>query len=205
MSAFEAATVETQMKRIAAVVVTLLILPTYSFALRCSCDDWMEQGGYCVDYVKERIPAFPIPSKDDMEQLPNADVADVEEGDVAIFSMNNYWHVAYVEKVHRDAEGKATALDVSEMNFGGQMSFAEFKARWKSSSKEEWHRASCCGITDNYDRVTRRKYVAIETVTQLWSPDEVASERSPRRRLKAIAAKAREVMDRFYQLADQVL
>lgn len=195
------------MKRIAVIVLTLLIsgIHTCCHAMSCNCDDWMEKSGYCVDYIKTRIPSFPIPYKDDMPTLKNADVADVTEGDVAIFTIKNYWHVAYVERVHRDNRGEATAIDVSEMNFGDELSFAEFKAKWKSSSQNEWYRASCCGITDNYDRITVRKGVGLETVKQIWSPDYVASEGLSRGRLKAIAGKVSEVINRFYEFTESRL
>lgn len=187
------------MKCFAVVVLTILFssIPMSCYAISCNCDDWMEKGGYCVDYIKSRIPSFPIPYKDDMVTLKNADVADVTEGDVAIFTVSNYWHVAYVEKVHRNNVGDATAIDVSEMNFGGDLSFPEFKAMSKSKSVAEWYRASCCGITDKYHEVTTRKGININTVKQIWSPDDVASEGNGRRRLKEIVGKLREVISRF--------
>jgi hypothetical protein len=190
-----AGTVEILMKIIAMSLVTLIASgAACCYAVDCSCDDWMEKGGYCVDYVKDRIPTFQIPYKDDMPALNNVERAEVEEGDVAIFSIKNYWHVAYVEKVHRDQVGKATAIDVSEKNFGDELSFAEFKSRWNSNSRYEWNRAVYCGITDNFDRITRRQYIPLDTVKQLWSPNEVA-EGILRRRLRDVADKVREKIE----------
>jgi len=166
----------------------------------------MGKGGYCVDYVQSRIPIFPIPqNKDEIEDLKNKDIADVKEGDVAIFSIGNYWHVAYVEEVHRNQQGDATAIDVSEMNFGGELSFAEFKSKWKSRSETEWRRALCCGITDNYDQTSLRKNVALNTVEQIWSPVTAMSEGVTERRAKALAGKAREVFNRFFQFTGREL
>lgn len=195
------------MKGIAVFFSALLItsIHTRCYAITCNCDDWMDRRGYCVDYVKSRIPSFPLPYKDDMPTLKNGEVADVTEGDVAIFAIKNYWHVSYVEKVHRDHRGEATAIDVSEMNFGDELSFSEFKAKWKSGRRDEWYRASCCGITENYDQVTFRRNVDIDTVKQIWSPEDEASERFGRGRLKAIVGRVREVINRFYDLTEREL
>jgi len=196
------------MKRISALVLTILIsgVPTHSLAARCNCDDWMEKGGYCVDYINSRIPLFPsAPNKEEMADLKNTDIADVTEGDVAIFAVKNYWHVAYVEKVQRNQQGEATAIDVSEMNFGDELSFPEFKSKWKSTSQGEWNRALCCGITDNYDQVSLRKNVALGTVKQIWSPDDVASEEVGRQRVNAIVGKVREVVNRLVEFTGREL
>jgi hypothetical protein len=191
---------KTRRKLVSAIVLTILISGIYTccYAARCNCDDWMGKGGYCVDYIKEKISTFPIPQKHEMAKFKNADITDVTEGDVAIFTIKNYWHVAYVEKVHRNLRREATAIDVSEMNFGDELSFAEFKAKWKSNSQAEWNRALCCGITDNYDEISLRKNVALNTVKQIWSPDDVASEGLGGRRVKAIVGKVREVIDQFF-------
>jgi hypothetical protein len=131
----------------------------------------MKKGGYCVDYVKTKIPSFPIPqNKDEIATLKNRDIFKVTAGDVAIFNFSNYWHVAYVEKVQLDQHGNATTIDVSEMNFGNQLSLNDFRNKWKQKSKSEWKRAICCGVTDNYDQTSARKNVALNTVTQIWSP-----------------------------------
>jgi len=162
----------------------------------------MGKGGYCVDYVKTRIPAFPIPNKEEMPNLKNTGISNVTEGDVAIFTIKNYWHVAYVEKVHSNRWGEATAIDVSEMNFGDELTFAEFKDKWKSKSKAEWNRALCCGITDNYDEMSFRKNVDINTVKQIWSPDDVEFEDIGERRIQAIANKVKEVINRFVEFTE---
>ena len=144
-------------------------------------------------------------NKEKMVDLKNTDITNVTEGDVAIFTIKNYWHVAYVEKVHRNPQGEATAIDVSEMNFGDELSFAEFKDKWKSKSPAEWNRALCCGITDNYDRVSLRNSVALNTVKQIWSPDNAMSEAVEERRVKAMVGKVREVVNRFIEFTEREL
>jgi hypothetical protein len=189
------------MKFIAVLVVALLAsaICTRCYAASCNCEDWIKKEGYCVDYIKDRIPIFPIPYKEDMPELKNTDVDNVTEGDVAIFTIKNFWHVAYVERVHRDLGGEPVAIDVSEKNFGDQLTFKEFKAIWKSRSRSEWRRALCCGITDNYDRVTRRSNIDLATVKQIWSPDDVPSENTARSHIDAMVGKVREVINRFFK------
>lgn len=189
-----------------ALVILISSIPGYCFAVPCECDDWMEKGGYCVDYVKSRIPIFPIPqNKDDMEKLTNATISEITEGDVAIYTISNYWHVAYVEKVHRNHRGEAVTIDVSEMNFGDEPTFAEFRKKWKSRSEAEWNRAICCGVTDNYDKVSVRKNVALSSVKQIWSPDNVVPEGTGERRVKAIVGKVKEVLNRVLEFTGKEL
>jgi hypothetical protein len=143
----------------------------------CNCDDWMKRGGYCIDYVKARIPTFPMPYTNvAIAALKNRGIAEVQEGDVAIFDLGKLWHVSYVEKVHKDQHGKATAIDVSEMNHGGQLSFPEYHDKWRSQNVREWKRAICCGVTNTYGEMTLRNNIPLHTVKQIWSPNASASE-----------------------------
>lgn len=190
---------------IAVTIVVAGALHTSCYA-GCNCDDWMDKGGYCVDYVKTKIPAFPVPQNTtEIEALKNKDISDVKEGDVAIFFLSNYWHVAYVEKVHLDQQGNASAIDVSEMNFGDQMSFDEFRKKWGQKGRNEWKRALCCGVTENYDQTSSRKNVALNTVEQIWSPDSAEFRESIRERRDAVIEKVREVFNRFIQFTGREL
>jgi hypothetical protein len=180
--------------------VTVSIVMVTNCYADCDCDDWMKKGGYCVDYIKTRIPAFPIPQNTtEIAVLTNKEVSEVAEGDVAMFNFSNYWHVAYVEKVHQDQQGNATAIDVSEMNYGGQLSFDEYKNRWRQKSRSEWKRALCCGVTDNYDETSSRKKVALNTVRQIWSPT-VNDDRD-----NSVLDKVRDVLNRFIQFTGREL
>jgi hypothetical protein len=177
-----------------------------SFALSCECSDWMNKGGYCVDYIKEKIPEFPIPlSTTAIASLKNKPVSEITEGDVAIFNFSNYWHVAYVEKVHRDQQGVAHSIDVSEMNFGDRLTRDEFKAKWKSRNESELQRAICCGVTDKYDQMSFRKNVDLDTVKQIWSPDSAESESVSVRRARTAVDKVKEVLNRFIDFVDRAL
>ena len=166
------------MKRIPLLVTALVItvMQTSCYA-GCNCDDWMNRGGYCVDYVKTKIPSFPIPKTDaKIAALKNKGIPEVTEGDVAIFDLGNYWHAAYVEKVHLDQQGRATAIDVSEMNFGRQISYDEYKSQWGPKNRGEWKRAVCCGVTKKYGRISVRKNIALDSIEQIWSPVSAASQ-----------------------------
>lgn len=161
------------MKRIliTASLALITILRTNGYSA-CNCEDWVKRGGYCVNYVQSKIPIFPIPRDvAAITSLKNKETKDVDKGDVAIFDLGNFWHVALVEKVHVDQEGNPTAVDVSEMNFGEQMSFDYFKNKWRLTTESEWKRAICCGVTEAYNRSSTRKNIEIDSISQIWSPD----------------------------------
>jgi hypothetical protein len=75
---------------------------------------WNRSGGFCGDYVEERIRASP--SGKAMGRLENIRLEEVREGDVAVFLSRA--HYAYVERVSRDGAGRPVAVDLSEYNFG---------------------------------------------------------------------------------------
>lgn len=187
-------------------ILVLTSVCSDSFA-GCNCDDWMSRGGYCVDYVKARIPAFPIPKSDaEIAALKNKAVSSVAEGDVAIFDLGRYWHVAYVEKVHMDSHGRATSIDISEENFGGQITYDEYKGRWHAKSESEWRRALCCGVTDKYNQRSVRKNVSISTVEQIWDPDIAASqENAGGNGNETVLDKVREALNHFIQFTGREL
>jgi hypothetical protein len=159
------------------VAVTIVTLLQSDCFAGYSCDDWITRGGYCVDYVKTKNPIFPIPkSSSEISRLKNIEVSKVVEGDVVIFDQVNYWHVAYVEKVHRNQHGHATAIDVSEMNYGEQISFDEFKRKWNQNNENEWKRALSCGVTSKYGQLGIRNNIALSSVLQVWSPASAVSQ-----------------------------
>jgi len=195
------------MRRIPIIVtaIAITVMPTRSYA-DCNCDDWMKRDGYCVDYVKTKIPTFPIPNNAvEIAALKNKEIPDVTEGDVAIFNLGNYWHVSYVEKVHTDQHGNATAIDVSEMNFGGQLSFEEYKNRWIPKSESEWKRALCCGVTNKYGQTTLRKNIPLKTVKQIWSPISAASEGVSGSRRNRVVDIVTQVLNRFILFTGRAL
>ena len=186
-------------------VVAVTVIHSRCYA-GCNCDDWMTRGGYCVDYVKSRIPAFPIPKTDaEIAALKNREIASVEEGDVAIFDLGDYWHVAYVEKVHQDSQGIATGIDVSEMNFGGHITYQEYRNRWKQKNEGEWRRALCCGVTKHYNRMRMRKNIALHSVEQIWSPDSAGFREITGNHRGAIMEKVREAVNSFIQFTEREL
>jgi hypothetical protein len=157
------------------ILIALLSVTATNSSADCNCDDWVKKGGYCVDYVKSRIPIFPIPQDATaIISLKNKEIKDVEKGDVVIFDLGRYWHVAFVEKVHFDRQGNAKAVDVSEMNFGSQMSFEYFKDKWGLASKIEWKRAICCGITKAYGKTGKRMNIELNYINQVWTSESFA-------------------------------
>ncbi len=159
-----------------ACLVVVLLAPGSESGAGCNCEDWIGKGGYCVDYIKSRIPAFPVPySIQAIKILKNEEVDDIRKGDVTLFTVSNYWHTAYVEKVHFDRQGNPFAIDVSEMNYGEQPSYDEFISRWGLVPEREWQRALCCGITKNFGLVDSRKGIPLSDVHQVWSPPSLFS------------------------------
>ena len=162
------------MKRVFVGLLLILLnvaVSTNCFA-GCSCDNWVNRGGYCVNYIKSKIPAFPIPVDiASIKELKNKEIKDIARGDVAIFDLGRYWHVAYVENVHLDQHGHATAIDVSEMNFGGPLSFEDYKAKWAGVAKSDWNQAACCGVTKNFGEIQLRENIPLGALHQVWSPE----------------------------------
>jgi len=195
------------MRRITLLVTAVVISVTHSICYAgCNCDDWMDRGGYCVDYVKTKIPTFPIPKTDaEIAALKNRGIPEVAEGDVAIFDLVDYWHAAYVEKVHLDQHGRAVAIDVSEMNFDRQLSFDEYKNRWGTKDQGEWKRAICCGVTKKYGRTSVRKNIALDSIGQIWSPASAASQELGRTHAGTLMNKVREALNQFIQYTGREL
>lgn len=160
------------MKRVFTTTLMVLstVVSTKGFA-GCQCADWVERGGYCVDYVKSRIPSFPVPADVvAIKKLDNKHNKHIAVGDVAIFDLNRYWHVGYVEKVHLDQHGKAAAINVSEMNFGEQITLEDLKDKWGLTKKKDLKQAACCGVTNKYGEVTLRENIELSSIQQVWSP-----------------------------------
>ena len=187
-------------------ILALLMVSKNSYA-GCNCNDWVKRGGYCVDYVKTKIATFPIPNTvAEITVLKNEETSKVAAGDVAIFDLGKYWHVAYVEKVHRDSQGNASAIDVSEMNFGGKMTFQEYKDTWNQNNEDEWKRALCCGVTTKYGQMSMRQNIAINSIEQIWSPDAAAFQENKWWNMDdSLLDKVRESLNRFIQFTEKEL
>jgi hypothetical protein len=74
---------------------------------------WVRAGGFCTDYVEQRILAR---AAGRTMELVSVEAADVRAGDVAVFFEAP--HYAWIERVEKDATGRPVAVDVSEYNFG---------------------------------------------------------------------------------------
>lgn len=74
---------------------------------------WNTRGGFCNDYVEQRIRQERRFANVRMEPQPPGQVA---RGDVAVFLARA--HFAYVEAVVKDRRGQPVAVDLAEYNFG---------------------------------------------------------------------------------------
>lgn len=76
---------------------------------------WTRRGGFCTDWVEKRVVAVSKRPAKDLRLVPVAP-AQVAKGDLAVFASRA--HTAFVERVVKDAQGRAAAVDLSEYNFG---------------------------------------------------------------------------------------
>lgn len=103
---------------------------------------WFANGGFCMDYVQKKTGARQPFQSGQWQQIgPEA----VRKGDVAQFFTPRA-HLAFVEAVVRDKQGRPRAVDVSEFNFG---------KCWVDQDTM---------VTDTYKKVTRRSNIPISSV-----------------------------------------
>jgi hypothetical protein len=74
---------------------------------------WLRSGGFCNDYVEQRLGAG---RPDQALELVSIGLQEVARGDVAVFAARA--HYAYVEGVRKGKDGQVVAVDLSEHNFG---------------------------------------------------------------------------------------
>ena len=181
----------------AALMIAISFMTVPSCFATCDCTEWIARNGYCVDYIKTRIGKFPVPqSASEIMVLKNREPDDVEEGDVAIFTISNYWHVAYVEGVNKDTDGNVSSIDVSEMNYGPPISSGTLASRWGLTSPDDLRLAACCGITENYNLVGNRANIPVQTIKQVWTPDSLLKRLS-----QNITETIKETVSRIKELA----
>lgn len=102
---------------------------------------WLRSGGFCTDYVLKKLQL--VPSVGEVTWL-QVSPGEVKPGDVAVF--NARAHYAYVERVVRDKQGKAVAVNVSEYNFGTCLVDEDTM------------------VTDHYKKVNRRSGIPLTAV-----------------------------------------
>ncbi len=103
---------------------------------------WFSHGGFCMDYVQKKTGASKGASLEQWQQIrPEI----VRKGDVAQF-FTPRMHVALVENVLRDKQGRPRTITVSEYNYG---------ACWVDPDTQ---------VTDTYKKVTRRSGIPINSV-----------------------------------------
>ena len=103
---------------------------------------WFANGGFCMDYVQKRTGARKSFQPGQWRQVAPAMI---RKGDVAQFFMPRA-HLAFVEKVNRDKEGRPRSIDVAEFNYG---------TCWVDRDTM---------VTDTYKVVTRRSGIPISRV-----------------------------------------
>jgi hypothetical protein len=100
---------------------------------------WNTRGGFCTDYVENRIGKDRAAKAVRLSRLE-----EVRRGDIAVFVARA--HYAYVERVVEDKTGRPVAVDLSEFNYG-----------------DCWVDRDVM-VTDKYKLVNRRAGVALRDV-----------------------------------------
>jgi hypothetical protein len=103
---------------------------------------WLTKGGFCMDYVEKRAKAIKGPKPVNLQPV---DTGGVKKGDVAQFFTPRP-HLAYVERVVKDKQGRPLAIDVSEYNFG---------SCWVDQGTQ---------VTDTYKKMTKRSGIPANSV-----------------------------------------
>ncbi len=75
---------------------------------------WLTMGGFCTDYIQKMANNRSTSKEFTLSNKIRPE--DVRKGDIAQF--NSWAHYAYIENVVKDKNGKPTAIDVSEYNYG---------------------------------------------------------------------------------------
>lgn len=76
---------------------------------------WTRSGGFCTDWVEKRAAAVTKRAAKELRLVP-VTPEQVAKGDLAVFAARA--HTAFVERVVKDRQGRAVAVDLSEYNFG---------------------------------------------------------------------------------------
>jgi hypothetical protein len=138
----------------AAVALTISLLWSgtslaQSASFMADCQKWIAQKGYSTDYIElktgKRQPGLAGSWRG------NVPVESVEPGDVALIRLRvpGAMHASFVEEIRRNAEGKMSAVRVSEWNWG------------KLTDQR-------CLVTETFGRLAPVRWVDIDTVAHVW-------------------------------------
>src|SRR5664279_3728116 len=116
------------------------------------CAKWIEQHGYSVDYIKLKTGKRQRGVAETWRG--NVEPKDAQPGDVAmsyIKDKGRHMRVAYVEDVHKNADGSTAAVVISEWNMGRYID-------------------EPCYVTDHFGRDSGRKVLSVDGFVRVWRP-----------------------------------
>lgn len=127
-------------------VVISMVFTSY-FAIGADCSKYLGRG-YCTDYIQ--VITGSTQGGNAKDWVSNIEKQDVAVGDVAIFTLGAYGHVAFVESVRLDDRGAPQSVDLSEWNY----------------SKE--YVDPDCVVTSSFGITTKRRNVSLNTISGFW-------------------------------------
>lgn len=106
--------------------------------------------GYCTDYIEFVTGKRQLGNGKDWKG--NISSSEVLPHDVAIFDVGTFGHVARIDSVNRDGNGKPISVNLSEWNYGSVLVNAS------------------CGVTDKFRITTYRVNVPLSSISRFWRP-----------------------------------
>jgi surface antigen len=129
-------------KKICAVALVLIFSEV---AFGSDCSQYIGKG-YCTDYIK-KMTGNSQPG-DAKNWVSNISPSEVLPCDTAIFTnVGNFGHVAFVDAVSRDGDGRPISVNLSEWNYG-------------SIFQDE-----SCGVTNKFGITTVRTNIAVSLLS----------------------------------------
>lgn len=111
------------------------------------CSQYLGKG-YCTDYIfaqtGQRQPG------DAQDWNGDHDLSLLQKGDVAIFDLGTYGHVALVENVNKDSSGTPVSVNLSEWNYGPT------------------YVNEACAVTNAFGIRGTRENIPVSTVDRFW-------------------------------------
>lgn len=128
-----------------------LMLVFSELAFGSDCSQYIGRG-YCTDYIRNITGSSQ--SGDARNWTSNISLSEVLPGDVAIFAnVGNFGHVAFVDAVNRDGDGRPISVNLSEWNYG-------------STFQDE-----SCGVTNKFGITTTRTSISVSSISRFWRPN----------------------------------
>ncbi len=121
------------------------------------CQEWIDKKGYSTDYIEHKIGKRQRGLASSWRG--NVPVREVQAGDVVLIALGTpgAQHAAFAEEVRRNTDGTVSAIRLSEWNWGRTTN-------------------GRCLVTENFGRLAPERWIALNSVAQVWRPNLPLSE-----------------------------